>query len=298
MTTLDDAPELHPESAAIITALLDSVLDDVTHFQVDEEALARFACGWITADESDAVIAALASSNYFRTRLVDMRKSLGDAAATPVARDAIFEKDAPLKRAMTAALAASVQALSRWNEACEKGRKKSGVSLEDRRSLRAIMMGVGMRLQDSGLQPAFASHRGAAQAGKVMVEPGNVFAELTVQAEEDQSLTARAKFSKPFEEAQEVSLYVVEPGGLGLGLDRIWLVDLIGPWKLLILRQCLASIQARFQAAASHSRKDDGLCPEAGRHSGLVRIWNTGESLRQLACGCESRPPFEMETWP
>lgn len=213
MNALEDTPELQPESAAIISALLDSVLDDYTHVQVDEEALARFACGWITAEESDAVIAALSTSNYLRTRLLEMRKSLDEAAASPIARDEIFEKDGPLKRAMAAALKASVKALSRWNEACEKGRKKSGVSLEDRRSLRAILMGVGMRLQDSGLQPAFASHRGAAQAARVVVEPGNVFAELTVQAEEDQSLIARAKFSKPFDEPQEVSLYVVEPGG-------------------------------------------------------------------------------------
>lgn len=213
MTSLDGGHDLRPESAAIITALLDSALEDSTLAPVDEDALARFACGWITPEESDVVIGALSSSDHLRARLLEMRRNLYEAGATPEARETIFEEDAPLKRVMTSALKSSVKTLSRWNEACEKGRKKSGVCLDDRRSLRAILMGVGMRLQDSALQPAFATHRGAGQAARVVVEPGNVFAELTVQAEEDQSLTAKAKFSRPFANPQEVSLYVVEPGG-------------------------------------------------------------------------------------
>jgi hypothetical protein len=213
MNKLDEGFELQPESAAIVTALLDSALDDSTSAWRDEEALARFACGWITPEESDAVIASLCSSSYQRSRLLQMRKSLNEAAVSPEARQAVFATDAPLKRTMLAALKTSAKVLSRWNEACEGARKKTGVSVEEKRSLRAIMTGIGMRLQESAMQPAFAATRSSAQAARVVVEPGNVVAELAVRAEEDQSLTAHAKFSKPFTEPQEISLYVVEPGG-------------------------------------------------------------------------------------
>lgn len=213
MNHLNEASEFKAETAEIVAALLDSALPGKDIPSASEEALARFACGWITPEESEQVIASLSSSRYLRSRLLEMRQRLAEAAATPEARREVFKQDAPLRRAMNAALKASARVLSKWGEACEMGQKKAAMSVEERRSLRAILMGVGMRIQDSSLQPAFARTRGAGQAARVVVEPGNVFAELSVHAEEDESLIAHAKFSKPFDEPREVSLYVVEPAG-------------------------------------------------------------------------------------
>jgi hypothetical protein len=212
MSTIE-FPDLHPESQAVIAALLDSTLDDSSQMAVSEEALARFAFGWVTAEESEAIVAALTISVAMRNRLMELRDSIRDAEASASSRLQVFEKEKGLGEVMTAALHASIRLLSRWSKAWSPRTEISSLSLEEKRSLRALLRGLGTSLQAAPAQPAVARNRGIGQAARVVVEPGDVFADLSVHVASDESLVAKAEFSRPFTEPKEISLYVVESGG-------------------------------------------------------------------------------------
>lgn len=211
MTPINDS-DLHPGTLAIVEALLDSALEGKSMPPVSEEALARYACGWITPDEKDAVVAALITSSDMRDRLIQMTEALNYAGQSVNNRNEIFESDSALKRVMVAALKSTSRVLANWKEACTQGLNHPELREEEKRSLRSLLKGMGKRIEPLRLAPSFSATRGA-QAAKVVVEPGDVFADLAVRVEEDDSLFAKAKFSKPFAEPREISLYVVEPGG-------------------------------------------------------------------------------------
>ena len=207
-----DYKDMSPESLAILAALADSALDDSPRGEIGEEALARFACGWITPEESEQVIAALTTSDALRTRLLEMRKSLREAEVGSAQRAAAFAKEPKLAEVMTAAFKSSMKVLARWSEAWSV-QPESSWNADDKRSLRSMLVDLGSSLREKRYQGAVAFARGAASAARVVVEPGNVFADLSVEVSGDESLEAIASFSKPFSEPKEVSLYVVEPGG-------------------------------------------------------------------------------------
>lgn len=204
-----DTSDLHPETRAIVEALVDSSLDNTARPGVDEDALARFACGWVTVEERDEVVSALTASRDLRERLLQMTERLREAETGVEARQRNFQADPTLRQAMESALRGCASALARWGEAFSKGNTGSE---EERRSLRSVLMGIGKRLEPKGTSFAYATARGAGPA-KVLVEPGNVFAELDVRVDDGESLVAHAHFSQPFPEPREVSLYVVEQGG-------------------------------------------------------------------------------------
>lgn len=208
--TTTDFPELNPETEAIMAALLDSALDDMTHVAVSEDAIARYACGWVTPEESDAVVAALTTSSTFRARLLEMKADIRSAEQGPTERAQVFSRDSHLAEAMTSAFVSSMKLLSRWSQAWAT-REPQNLTIEDKRSLYSLLANLGTRMQANTMQPAFA--RSGRPPAKVVVEPGNVSADLAVRVEEDDSIHAQATFSKPYEEPKEVSLYVVEGGG-------------------------------------------------------------------------------------
>jgi len=209
---MNTSPELHTESQAIITALLDSTLDDSSQVLVSDEALARFACGWITPEESETVVTALTQSADLRARLLDLREKVRQAEAAPSARKQIFEKEKSLAHVMHEAFKASVKMLSEWTTAWSFESDVSSFGIEEKRSLRGLLREIGNNMVSTSLQPAYSVSRGA-QSSRVVVEPGNVFADISVMVAGDESLVARAQFSQPYAEPTEISLYVVEPSG-------------------------------------------------------------------------------------
>jgi hypothetical protein len=212
MTTLD-FPELEPESQQIIAALLDSALDDLPQHELSEEALARFACGWVTEEESEAVLMALTWSSSMREHLLELRRNLVAAEASPEERVRIFGQNKKLGDVMAAALQSSIKVLSSWSKAWTVGTDMATFAVEEKRSLRSLLLGLGATIQANAGQPAAARTRGRSQTAKVVVEPGNIFANLSIYVASDESLVADAEFSEPFKEPKEISLYVVEPGG-------------------------------------------------------------------------------------
>ncbi len=211
MTQLNDT-DLHPGTLAIVEALLDSSLEDRRPPPVNEDALARYACGWITPEERDSVVAALTASADMRARLIQMTESLRSAGQGVDDRNSVFESDSALKRVMVSALKSTSRVLANWEDACTQGPNHPELRVEEKRSLRSLFLGMGKRVEPLRLSPSFSATRGA-QTAKVVVEPGNVFADLAIRVEEDDSLFAKAKFSQPFAEPREISLYIVEPGG-------------------------------------------------------------------------------------
>jgi hypothetical protein len=136
MTPMNDS-DLHPSTVAIIEALLDSALEGKVAPPISEEALARYACGWITPEEKDAVLAALVTSSDLRDRLIQMTEALNYAGQSISKRNAIFESDSALKLVMVAALKSTSKVLANWKEACTIGPAQPGLREEEQRSLRS-----------------------------------------------------------------------------------------------------------------------------------------------------------------
>lgn len=198
---------LNPETEAIVAALI-AVGNTESIGPVDEEALARFACGWVTEDEQDAVIAALTKSSGLRDRLLEMKAALERSQESAEARLQMTRDCGPLGRVLDEALRASMTAFSHWNEVC---RHVQNAGSDELRTVRAELMKIGASLRSAPV--GFATTRADSLQTLVLVHPGDVNAELTVWCDEKDTLFAKARFLKPFEEPKEVSLYVVEPGG-------------------------------------------------------------------------------------
>jgi hypothetical protein len=209
---IEEQFDLHPESLAILLALADSTDPPKTEVPDVEGALARFACGWATTEEQDEVIGALISSSELRQRLVEMRQRIASAEIDLNTQVQVFEEDPVLARAMKSALAGCVSVLARWNESCQAAVQRR-LDEDGERSVGSVLRGISRRMEDSGLVPNFAISRGGAHAKHIPVEPGNMWANLRVEMQEDESFVADATLSQTLREPKELSLYLVEPKG-------------------------------------------------------------------------------------
>ena len=110
---IEEQIDMHPESLAILRALVESAEPQKPDVRDLETALARFACGWATAEEQDEVIAALIGSSELRQRLIQMRERIAAAEIDLDTRVRVFEQDPVIARAMKSALAGCVSVFAR-----------------------------------------------------------------------------------------------------------------------------------------------------------------------------------------
>ncbi len=203
---------LHPAALEIAVALLASSKPDLSSAGVDETALARFACGWVTSDEHAQVVVALTESAALRGRLIQMRRELLAAQRGVNEQADVLKRNSVLAKVMSEALKASFGVFSNWQESCQKAWSDVGISADEKRSIRTGLLGIAERLRTAGTPP-YALTRSERRISSVIVQPGDNVAELSVTVEDDESLVAEAKFSHPYVDPKEISLYIVEPSG-------------------------------------------------------------------------------------
>lgn len=228
--SIEEQVDMHEETQRVIRALFEATVPEPATAFDPEASLARFACGWATPEEADQVIEALIASSPLRNRLVEMRQRLLEAESSVEARVRVFEQEPVLGAAMKSALSGCVKLFANWNESCRAGARHK-LDREGQRSLGAALRQLSRRLSDNVAVPAFALTRGAAHAKNILVEPGELRADLTVEVDQDESFRAHATLSQRPQEGKELSLYLVEPNGgwVWLGCNTVigdqWMLD-------------------------------------------------------------------------
>lgn len=237
---MNDDRGVHPEAAAIIDALIASAADDLTPVSLDDDALARFACGWTTeAERTDAIMALVASKSH-RERLLKLTEEIKRAEVGPAERAEAFRRCPAVARVLQSALTATVNLYSNWSASCRMIAESESEDVSLTRSARAAMARIGERLMATP-GPALALGRGSEQRSHVIVHPGDVTADLRVSCVDNDSIEAHAEFESPFLKPAEVSLYLVEPDGAWVWLGssiadgKRWRLKTQGYWDLLEL---------------------------------------------------------------
>jgi hypothetical protein len=202
--------QLNPLAAEIITALLNSSVEDNLPAEQIEELLTRFVCGFLTDDEKALVIGALTESGELRMQMLELRDQLKLQSQGLSEQTRVFHQDPTFANTLRNSLAAMLIAYGRWKSVCRMAFTTEPSRTED------PIIGQAFRTFGDSLrrQPlAIASTRGEETSNLILVDSGPTTAEISAHVLIDGSLQVSATLNPPLDIDRELSLYAVTNEG-------------------------------------------------------------------------------------
>lgn len=201
-----------PEPIRTGSNLLRSAVDDLPAAPTEEQ-LAMFACGLVTPEQARDVTEALTHSAFLRSRLLELKSHMEYAEESGEAQRSVLSAQPIIASVFREILRSAFTAFADWDKACSdtiQGHDESPLVWGCLKDVWSTLQGSQRKSMRYATSRSGSVDARGSQRAKVVVFPGHETAVLDVVRDDDDTVIAYAKFTTPYQQPREISLYLLE----------------------------------------------------------------------------------------